>query len=104
MTLKRPVDARRLPLSEAVDSGTRVEILHALRVECVRRLLDPDTPATAAAALATRIQDLTDAIAAASPDAPPSESTEAFVDGLRLIVGVPLSDGDDPAVVSDGTV
>lgn len=86
-------------LSDAVENGGRLEILRALRVECTRRLLDPDTTATAAAALARRIQDLTDAIAQAATEAPPSASGEAFVDGLRLIVTSPATPGGS----ADGT-
>ena len=75
-------------LHDAVHTDApRLEVLRALRAECARRLLDPDTPATAAASLARRVHDLTDAIEATAPAPPDAASPEAFVDGLRLIVG-----------------
>ena len=83
-------------LSDAVENGGRLEILRALRVECTRRLVDPNTSAAASASLARRIQDLTDALSEVASEpaagAAPSPSPAEFVDGLRLIVGVPQAE------------
>lgn len=74
----------RKSLRQAVDGGTRLEVLAALRAALVDKFEAEDS--RAAAPIAGRIMELTDVIEGYAPSAPVPGTTEDFVDGLRLVV------------------